>query len=151
MNIRVILTAVVLAALVSAGQADAQGKKMYRWTDEDGVVHYSDTPPDNREAEVSDLPSAEAKTAASPYGQPADGPSVAERRREEIARSHDQAREEQARMQAQCEAWRAEVARLEPHRRVYFTNEEGETERMDDIERTNRVAELKAQIEQDCR
>ena len=41
--------------------------------------------------------------------------------------------------------------RLEPNRRVFFTNEQGETERMDDVARTNRVAELKAQIAKNCR
>jgi len=51
---------------------------------------------------------------------------------------------------AECAAKSAEVAELEPHRRVFFTNEEGETERMDDVERTNRVAEAKAFIEKNC-
>ena len=51
---------------------------------------------------------------------------------------------------AQCAAWQAEVDRLEPNRRVFFTNEQGETERMDDVERTNKVAELKSQIARNC-
>jgi hypothetical protein len=33
---------------------------------------------------------------------------------------------------------------------VFFTNEAGETERMDDVERTNQVAEARAFIEANC-
>jgi hypothetical protein len=50
-----------------------------------------------------------------------------------------------------CSAWEAELERLEPSRRVFYTNEEGETERMDDVARTDRVAELKSLIDRDCR
>jgi hypothetical protein len=51
----------------------------------------------------------------------------------------------------ECTAWQAEVDRLEPNRRVFYTNDEGETVRMDDVERTNRVANLKSQIAKNCK
>ena len=60
------------------------------------------------------------------------------------------ARESATQRDAECAAWQAEVDRLEPNRRVFFTNEAGETERMDDVERVNRVAELKQQIATHC-
>jgi hypothetical protein len=99
------------------------------------------------------IPREAAPVAPSPY--PADstdsGPSVADQRREEISRKNAEARANKAMKTAQCSAWEAELAQLEPNRRVFFTNDEGETERMDDVERTDRVAELKNQVAQNCK
>jgi hypothetical protein len=41
----------VVLLLASAGQLHA-ADKVYKWTDENGVVHYSATPPDESEAEA---------------------------------------------------------------------------------------------------
>jgi hypothetical protein len=86
-----------------------------------------------------------------PYEAPQAGKSVAEQRREDIRRKGQESQAQKATAERNCEAWRAEVARLEPNRRVFFTNEQGETERMDDVARTDRVAELNSMIEQNCR
>ncbi len=79
------------------------------------------------------------------------GSSVAEQRREEIASNKQEARAKQAQNDAQCAAWQSEVDRLEPNRRVFFTNEQGETERMDDVQRVNQVAALKQKIAANCK
>jgi len=42
------------------------------------------------------------------------------------------------------------VDRLEPNRRVFYENEEGETVRMDDQVRADRVDDMKAQIARKC-
>ena len=138
-------------ALAQAGDGVAQDRKMYQWTDEDGTVHFSDMAPEGQAAQARDIPANDAPAAANPYQEAAPGPSAAQQRREEIARKSQEAKVEQAARDSECAAWQAEVDRLEPNRRVYFTNEQGETERMDDVARTNRVAELKAQIERHCR
>ena len=77
---------------------------MYSWTDENGVVYFSDIKPEGQEAQSRVIPQGQA-----------------------------------------------ELDRLEPHRRVFFTNEKGETERVDDVERANKVAQLKAQIAKNCK
>lgn len=137
--------------LAQAGEGAAQDRKMYQWTDQEGVVHFSDMAPEGQEAEARDLPADQAPVVSSPYPDPPSGPSAAQQRREEIARKSQEAKVEQATRDTECEAWQAEVDRLEPNRRVYYTNEQGETERMDDVARTNRVAELKAQIARNCK
>lgn len=54
---RVINLAIIISLLLGAGLADAQQKKLYRWTDQDGKVHYSDhVPPEaieNARAEIN--------------------------------------------------------------------------------------------------
>lgn len=130
--------------------ASAQDQKLYKWTDENGVVHFSDSRPEGQPVEEQNLPSASESEGASPYAQDNTEPSIAQQKREEIARKKQEAKVDQAANDARCAAWQAEVDRLEPNRRVFFTNEKGETERMDDVERTDRVAELKDQIARNC-
>lgn len=145
------LFVIVALSLVVAGDASAQNQKMYSWTDENGVVHFTDKKPEGREVNTRDIPAAPQPAASNPYQQVDAGPSVAQQKREEIARNAQEANAARALNDAQCASMRQEVARLEPNRRVFYTDEKGETVRMDDVERTNRVAELKAQIAQNCK
>lgn len=144
-----VFTLALIAGLMTA--VSAQEKKMYRWTDENGTVHFSETRPEGTQATEQVIPqNANPPAGDNPYAGVDSGPSYAEQKREEIARKSEQAQADKAMKSAQCAAWQAEVDRLEPHRRVFYTNEQGETERMDDVERTNRVAELKSQIAKNC-
>jgi len=165
--IRAILyfSATAIFCMFVTGSAFGQSKQMYSWTDENGVVHFTDERPAGQEVTVHDIPESDPSTVASPSEQVdvanepslaqqrvdvANEPSLAQQRRDEIAQRRQEIQAEAAVNDAECAAKRAEVAELEPHRRVFFTNEEGETERMDDVERTNRVAEAKAFIEKNC-
>jgi carbonic anhydrase len=145
------LLIVLSLVLCAAGTAGAQNSKLYTWTDENGVVHFSDTKPEGQAVQEQNLPIDDQPAAESPYAQDLNQPSAAQQRREEIARKNEEARAEQTAKEVECAAWQAEVDLLEPNRRVFFTNEKGETERMDDVERTDRVAELKDQIARNCR
>jgi hypothetical protein len=151
MNIRTRLSILLLLCIV-AGSTGLQAKELYRWTDENGVVHYSDQKPPSGQAfqteRIADTPAAPPPAAAEAAEEAQ--PSVAQQRREEIAQKKREAREEQAERDERCAAWQAEVDRLEPNRRVFYTNEQGETERMDDVERVERVADLKRQIAANC-
>ena len=149
-NLYLALTAVF--CLAATGSVFGQSKQMYSWTDENGVVHFTDTRPEGQEVTVHDIPESEQQAAGSPSGQvdPAGEPSLAQQKREEMARKREETQAAQAVNDAECAAKRSEVEQLEPHRRVFFTNEQGETERMDDVERANRVAEAKAFIEKNC-
>ena len=146
------LSIIVMFCFAAGYPAYAQAKEMYSWTDENGVVHFSDTKPAGQEVQTQAIPQGQALQGSDPY-QPvnaANEPSLGEKRREEIDQKHQQAQASQAMNEAQCSAWQAEVNRLEPNRRVFYTNEKGETERMDDVERVNRVAQLKSQIAKNC-
>ena len=147
-----ILTVAALFPLACLLSGPAWAQQMYKWTDEDGVVHFSETPPEGQDAEASDIPAG-----AQPMGQadmsapvPDDMHSVAEERREELARKRDEAQAEAAIRDAECSAKRAEVARLEPNRRVFYEDASGETVRMDDQVRVDRVAEAKKFIQENC-
>ena len=146
-----LFAATVLVALAVTG-ITAEAQKMYKWTDENGVVHFSATPPPGQEVESTEMPPGAEKLGQDPSAlSPAsDMPNQAQLRRDEIAEKRDLARAEAEAREAQCAAKRAEVARLEPHRRVFYTNEKGETVRMDDQVRVDRVAAAKQFIQENC-
>ena len=147
---RLALAALILFGAVGLTCA-AVASEVYTWTDEDGVVHFSDREPVGRDANLQELPDTTPSSGPNPYEESQAGKSAAQQRREDIQRKGQESQAQKAMAERNCEAWRAEVARLEPNRRVFFTNEQGETERMDDVDRTNRVAELKSMIAQNCR
>lgn len=136
--------------------ASAQSRQMYSWTDENGVVHFTDQRPEGEDVTVHDIPDSEPQPAGEPEQMPEQQPgagdetSLGQQRREELAQQRQEAQTEAELQEAECAARRALVERLEPHRRVFFVNEEGETERMDDVERANRVAVAKQYIEDNC-
>ena len=140
----------LLLALACALALPALGGELYRWTDENGVVHFSETPPADRDVAAESMPFDSAPAAPAAEAGTEAGVSAAQQRREDISRKHEEARANAALEDAECAAWRAELERLEPNRRVFFTNEQGETERMDDVARTDRVAELKSLIAGNC-
>jgi hypothetical protein len=142
---------VVVLCLLVTTNTQAQDKKMYSWTDENGTVHFSETQPEGQDVREQSIPQGAPPVSDNPYQDVDAGPSVAQQRREEIARKSEEAQVNNAVKGMECSAWQAEVDRLEPNRRVFYTNDQGETVRMDDVERTNRVAELKSQIAKNCK
>lgn len=142
----------VFAACFLAVSASAQNGKMYKYTDENGTVVFTEKPPADRNIQSEAIPPGPPPQGGNPYAQAgADSEmSAGQAKREEIARQGEQSRTQRAQMEAQCAAWQSEVDRLEPHRRQYFTNEEGETERMDDEKRVAQVAGLKQKIAANC-
>jgi hypothetical protein len=145
------LMVIVLLGVFLTLSAAAQERKMYSWTDEDGTVHFSETEPAGQNVQEQSIPQAAPQADSNPYADVDSGPSYAQQKREEIARKGEQEQANQAMNDVQCVTWQAEVDRLEPNRRVFYTNEQGETERMDDVERTNKVAQLKSQIAKNCK
>jgi len=142
---------VALLCLFVAANAAAQDKKMYQWTDENGTIHFSETQPEGQEVQERSIPQDAAPSGSNPYQESNTGPSYAQQTRDEIARKSEEDQVNNAIKSVECSSWQAEVARLEPNRRVFYTNDQGETVRMDDVERTSRVADLKSQIAKNCR
>ena len=157
-----------LVCLAGTDAAHAQGKQVYTWTDENGVVHYVDTPPDNPNAVQMTAPEAyqpgtgtgaaeseegEAAAEAAAETTPAEEPeplSYADQKRQEMAAKSEERRAKKVERDAACNRARQQVESLEPSRRVYFTNEQGEEERVDDEVRVQRVEDLKAYIAENC-
>ena len=147
--------------------SSAAATEIYTWTDQDGIVHYSDTPLNGgeslkikiggsyRSATTGAYPPSEAPTAsAATSSQSPDGESpqsAAQQRREQIAENREERREAKAEIDHMCEKHRQRLTQMEPgRRRVFYTNEKGESVRMDDDQRMGLISEDKEFIARNC-
>jgi hypothetical protein len=158
-----------LSLLATAGlslaQPDALAKEIYTWTDQNGVVHYVDTPPDNPDARSIEAPEAYRPGSVSLEPVAPDVPEVdamegeatddalspADAKRQELAEERARRRAQQAERDAICNEAQRRLAIVEPTRRVFYEDEQGETVRLDDEERVRLVEDYKRQIEEYCR
>ncbi len=139
---------------------------VYTWTDQDGIVHYSDTPLSGgeslkikiggtyRSGTTDANPSSEA-TAASAAGSSQTGAgespqSAAQQRREQMAEDRQERRKAKAETEQLCAKHWQRLTQMEPARRVFFTNEKGESVRMDDDQRMELIKEDKEYIAKNC-
>jgi len=156
-----LLTAVLVLA---AGLASVSvlANEIYRWTDENGVVHFGDRPPEGQQTQAIHVPESQPSDT-SDSGSTADEqespPSAeeeavpltaAQARREKMAEDRKERREAQAEIDLMCQKHSKRVEQIEPYRRVYYTNEQGESVRMDDDLRIELVDESKAYIAENC-
>lgn len=161
MNIlaRLTLGSILFFAVLTS--ALGQSQSLYTWTDEKGVVHYTDTPPDNPKA--VEIPATEAyrpgSTGAYPQADaavsedeknPAAVESYADDQRKQLAEAQKENKAKQAERARICKQARDQLETIEPSRRVFFTNDQGQTERLDDEQRVTMVAQAKALIAENC-
>lgn len=141
--------------------------EVYTWKDADGVTHFSDMPPEAGNAQQIEVEEAyypgssgaytnDEASASEPSGED-DNPmtenpqKLAEQRREQLAKDRQDRKEAKAETDALCEQNRQLLERLEPARRVFYTNEQGEEVRMDDEQRVGLVEEAKDFIAENCK
>jgi len=141
--------------------------EVYTWKDADGVTHFSDMPPESGDAQQIEVEEAyypgssgayteEESGASEPSGED-DNPmtenpqKLTDQRRERLARDRQERKDAKAETEALCEQNRQLLERLEPARRVFFTDETGEEVRLDDEQRVGLVEEAKDFIAKNCR
>ena len=156
----------LLLVLVALWCSTAPAAEVYTWTDANGVVHYSDSPPESGAAatlqveEIYRPGSADAYPSAGEQSQPPAAapdqseslppPSAAQLRREQMAEKRAKSQEARAETERLCALHRQRLEQMEPSRRVFYTDEQGETVRMDDEERVKLVEESKAFVSKNC-
>ena len=157
----VILAGAVLACAVSF---HAAANQVYTWTDENGVTHFSDRKPPDTDTQVIDMAEKPGGVTYSKPQEASDGEAAAEdataaaepvatpgqQRREQIAASSAERRAAEAEENAMCQKQRELLARLEPARRVYYTDENGQELRMNDEQRMQAIADTRNYIDQYC-
>lgn len=162
---------VLLLAVTSAGPLAAT--EVYKWVDKDGVVHFSDVKPQQDSADTMELQEAYKPGTTGAYTEPeeaaetvsaedgealADAPETepepqltrAQQIRQDMERDRQRRKEEKAATEFLCDLHRKRLVEMEPARRVYYTNEAGETVRMDDDERVALVQESNAFVDSNC-
>lgn len=162
-NQRTLFICTLASTLALASAGIAMATEVHTWTDENGVIHYSDAPRSAGESETIEIeeiyrpgtseayPTPDQANGDEAPAEPGEIPqSAAQQRREQIARDRQQRRENQEVTDALCARHKDRLERVEPARRVMYANDEGEMVRMDDDERMKLVAESKEFIADNC-
>ena len=139
---------------VWAPQSAAQ-EDIYRWVDDNGVVHFGDRPPEQTDVEKISVPQSETQPSAvsAPVSQQEaqdPQPNIAQQNRDARAEAR---REDEAKAKVtakSCEKAREVVFQLEPKPRVMVTHEDGTVTRMDDNDRLETLGKAKAFIAGNC-
>lgn len=149
-----------ITALAACGTLSA-ATEVYRWTDENGVVHFVDTPPADAAAEKMTIEGASKPGSESAYPLQSDSEaadegadpalSLADQRREKLAANRQKQQKQRAEQEQLCAQHRQRLQQVEPVRRVLYTDENGESVRLDDDERMKLVAESKNYIAKNCK
>lgn len=158
MRYSIFFVIIINAAFTMWAPQSAAQDEVYRWVDENGVVHFGDRAPQQQEAEVIAIPQTSGispQPASSPEPAEATGeeepqPSAAQQARDARAEAR-QKREEEAKVTAKaCETAREVISQLEPSPRVNVTHEDGTVTRMDDNDRLEKLAEAQAYVAEHC-
>jgi hypothetical protein len=163
---RAVILLILATGFAGAWISSAAATDIYTWTDQDGIVHYSDTPLSSGESQKIKIggtyrpgttgayPSSEEPTAGTAVSSQApDGESpqsAAQQRREQMAENREERREAKAENDKLCAKHRQRLTQMEPARRVFYNNEKGESVRMDDNQRMELIKEDKDFIAKNC-
>ncbi|WP_444929617.1 DUF4124 domain-containing protein [Microbulbifer sp. SSSA002] len=155
-----ILLALLIAVTTTAAHADG----IYKWVDEDGVVHFGEQPPGNTSVDVIQKPKSErykkweaeqeaitahsTKAHISPVAPQAERSSAEEQQRQQ---QEAKAKAEAAAKRAElCSAYQKNLKSLTTHARVREKDKEGNYRRLGEDERQERIAKAREQIKKNC-
>ncbi len=150
MNRALAPAAALLALALGAGAA--AGERVYKWVDEQGVTHYSQTPPAGVEATPLDVATgAPAGGAAGEtlerYRKVLAPPKPAQEK--EAGRKVDPAKEAEARAR-NCKVARERLAILTARSRILVLKPDGSSERLTEEQRQAEIKRMKAIIAANC-
>lgn len=147
----------VLAATISHAAFAAE---VYKWTDKDGVIHFSDVKPASAQSQTINMQDTPGQAGYSPPAPATAAPeegdaaeqtmTAAQQRREEMAERRKEHREEQAEIEKMCKRHSQRLEQMEPARRVYYTDDNGQEVRMDDVQRVSLIEESRNYLAENC-
>jgi hypothetical protein len=152
------ITIVFIAFALAWVPLTTTAEEVYRWVDENGVVHFGARAPEQGDSEKVSIqvdPGAATSQAAepnSPYAEQEANPqpSVAQQRRDARAAMLQENTERAEITSGMCTQARDVIAQLEPSPRVNVTHEDGTVTRMDDNDRLEKLGEAKAFVAENC-
>ncbi|MDX1571079.1 MAG: DUF4124 domain-containing protein [Xanthomonadales bacterium] len=145
------LRCAILCLLFLFAGAHAAETKVYQWTDENGVVHFTTQPPPEEvqaaERTVREIPKAGTVATKAPGREETD-PASAETDTPETAQV-DPADQERLRME-RCEQGRAWVAGIEPADRIRVERPDGTVEFLEGEDRIAELQRARQMVAENC-
>lgn len=147
-----------IAALLSALLATpALADQFYKWTDAQGVTHYTQDPPPSTAkgtAEVKVQTRAPSGTEAAIQNlqkqREAATKAMAEGKKDKEQENAAPAKADKAQYAERCKKLKSDLETMESHGRVTETNDKGEKRVLPDEEKTKRMDETRRQIKAFC-
>ena len=153
MNARRLLLGLTVLALTTGSAAMAN--EIYKWTDENGNVHYGDRPSGSATEQRMALSYRRTDTGSLQQRVQSHADSVAARQERKTAAAEEQkAAEEKAAEAAdnarKCDAYRAQLETLIQSRRLYRADENGERVYLDETQIQEARTRVEALIAENC-
>ena len=150
MTTRPVLLLLVLLPLFAAAEG------MYKWVDEKGVTHYSESPPPDdakgkKATKIDIKPNGPSGPVKDNWKERVEGA-----REKQIQSNEEQAKQqkadaqEKARRDMACRQALQQVSTLQQTRPVYTTNDKGERVYMEDTDRAQRIADAQERMRKNC-
>ena len=165
-NYRFRVLVILTVILTWAGSGNVLATEVHTWTDENGIVHFSDAPSASGDSQLINIegvympgttgayPAGEnsQQAPAGAGGEESEGTtlSAAEQRREQLASDREEKKKAKAETDILCGRHRQRLEQMEPARRVFYTDEQGEQVRMDDDQRMGLIDESKEFLASNC-
>mgnify|MGYP001815231863 CR=1 FL=1 len=148
-------TLIVLTTTAVALSGSALASEIYKWTDNEGNVHYVDRPTGNPTEERLNIVSNRTSNAAVQANIQArlDHQAARQERRSKAAEAEQAAAEAAAaaeQKQKQCEEARARMERYLQARRLYREDESGERVYLDESQTMEARARVQQKIQETC-
>lgn len=141
----------IITSLLMLFSTSALCQKIYKWTDANGVTHYSSQPHENaaefRVGTAVPEPATEPSAAATPE-QPAAEPEPAPAADEQPTYSEREIRAEERRV---CEQARRNVATIESRPRIRESGPDGEIRYLSDEERQAKLDQSQTLVDKYCK
>ncbi|RYZ80020.1 MAG: DUF4124 domain-containing protein [Proteobacteria bacterium] len=134
-----------LGCVIACNQSFAA--KVYKWTDDKGVVHFSAQPPLNTQTQVikpqisKGTPTGESAASEEPVSEASGKSSVAASAPAQLAPTKDPAR---------CEVARKNEQSLKTYNRIKVQGEDGEFRFLSEEEKQQKMDEANAAIQESC-
>lgn len=147
------LPVIWILIVFAASSAAADSQNMYKWTDDQGEVHYSQFPPPGRKAEKMQTPPPPAQSAESVDTDLQKRIEAMDKEKEkqlQETKDADQRAETQKIRKKNCETAHKNLANLQRGGNVRFMGPNGEAIRFTEEERQKRINETSQQIKENC-
>ncbi|WP_444934846.1 DUF4124 domain-containing protein [Microbulbifer sp. EKSA008] len=155
---------ILLALLIAVTATTTQADGIYKWVDENGVVHFGEQPPGDAQVDVIKKPKSERykkweaeQNAIAAREAQKNAPQVPQQSKEEQLPDAEQqrqlearAKEEAAKRAELCVAYQKNLKSLTTHARVREKDKDGNYRRLGEDERQERITKAREQIKKNC-
>ncbi|APZ43915.1 DUF4124 domain-containing protein [Acidihalobacter ferrooxydans] len=127
--------------------------KIYRWVGADGVVHFSQLPPDNgqKATQISDTPISVTSGPPAAATSTTKAPASGKDNTQQAASQKKNAQTNTASVQRACAAARTNLTALQSGKRVKERLPDGTTKWLDEAQRTKRLQQTRSFIDKHCK